>query len=114
MDLTTVSLINHTVDYDIALNKGLYSAGFAPRQMGNGAYRLDYNLYRESTRNQIWGDGTGGIWMVSGTIPLTILLPNGSREHTIYGRIPGPQATAQEGNYSDTITVTVDYDIGIL
>lgn len=106
-----VSLIDHMVEYDIALNKGLYSASFDPRQMGNGTYRLNYNLYRESTRNQIWGDGTGGTWVVSGTIPLTILLPSGSAEHVVYGRIPGPQATAHEGDYSDTITVTVTYDI---
>lgn len=97
-----------TVDYSIALNKGIYSTGFEPRQMGLAAHRLDYNLYTSNSYGTIWGDGTGVTQVVSDSITIPPLGSN-SVDHAVYGRIPASQTSAAVGSYSDTITVTVTY-----
>jgi spore coat protein U-like protein len=47
------------VNIIVTLSRGS-SAAFDPRTMRNGAEVLNYNLYRETTFQTIWGDGTGG------------------------------------------------------
>lgn len=89
--------------YSVSLSTGA-SGTYSPRTLVSGANTLNYNLFLNSARSTIWGDGTGGTSLVSGSIGL-LLLPN---NHTIYGRIPGGQNLAS-GSYSDTITVTVTY-----
>jgi spore coat protein U-like protein len=99
--------------YSIALNQGLYSASFNPRQMDDaGGHRLNYNLYTSGTHATIWGDGTGGTGVVSGSVSIPFLLGgSGTADNTVYGLIPGgTQPTAYVGSYSDTITVTVTYN----
>jgi spore coat protein U-like protein len=98
-----------TVDYSIALNKGIYGTGFEPRQMGLAANRLNYNLYTSNGYGTIWGDGSGVTQVVSDSITIPPLGSN-SVDHTIYGRLPGSQTSAAVGSYSDTITVTVTYN----
>lgn len=89
--------------YSVALSRGS-SGSYSPRTLVSGGNALDYNLFLNSSRSTIWGDGTGGTGVISGSIGL-LLLPN---NHTIYGRIPGGQNPAA-GSYADTITVTVTY-----
>ncbi len=97
------------VDYDIFLNEGVWSAGFpAPRQMDSGGNRLSYNLYTGSDHGTIWGDGTGGTAIVSDSITIPPLGSN-SVDHTVYGLIPARQTSTAVGSYSDTVTVTVNY-----
>lgn len=96
-----------SADYTIALNKGLYSASFSPRQMGSGTYRLNYDLYSDSGRSVIWGEGASA---VSGTVTIPLLVGSGFKDNPVYGRISGGQQSAQPGGYSDTITVTVTYN----
>ena len=43
----------------IQLDKG-GAPTFTPRQMRRSGEILSYNLYLDSTRSTIWGDGTGG------------------------------------------------------
>jgi spore coat protein U-like protein len=73
---------------------------FAQRQMVMGADRLNYNLYRDAARTQIWGDGTAP----------SVFLNRARRNttYTIYGRAPAGQWVAA-GNYLDTITITLLY-----
>lgn len=99
-----------TINYSATLNKGLYGADFTPRQMANSSYRLDYYLYSDSGHTANWGNGTDGTVIVTGAITLFILLDSAYVDHPIYGRIPGSQTTAHVGSYSDTITVTIDYN----
>lgn len=102
-----------TINYSATLNKGLHGADFTPRQMANDAnniYRLDYYLYSDSGHTANWGDGTDGTGVVTGSITLFILLDSAYVDHPVYGRIPGSQTSAQVGSYSDTITVTIDYN----
>lgn len=98
------------INYSVALDKGLYGADFTPRQMANSSYRLDYYLYSDSGHTANWGNGTDGTGVVSGVIALSLLLPSAHVDHPVYGRIPGSQTTAHVGSYSDTITVTIDYN----
>jgi spore coat protein U-like protein len=94
-----------SVAFDIALNPGLHSSTFAPRRMGHAtkSYLLDYNLFLDPARTQVWGDGTNATFTQSGH-------GNGAAQnYTIYGRIPGLQTGVGVGDYSDSVTVTVTY-----
>jgi spore coat protein U-like protein len=105
---TRLSPPNQTVPYVLALSTGL-SGNFNPRKMFNGAEALNYNLFRNNARTQIWGDGTGGTFTVSDTIPtLSPGNPTRSRNNTIFGRITIGQDLAA-GNYLDSITVTMTF-----
>jgi spore coat protein U-like protein len=81
------------------------SGGFSPRQMKltTGTDLLNYNLYRNSTRTQIWGDGTGGTYTLSWTVSR-----NKTVSRTVYGRIL-PLQDVPAGNYNETLTVTITY-----
>jgi len=79
------------------------SGSFAQRVLG-GAGSLAYNLYTSAAYSSVWGDGSGGTGVMSGT--QTLGTTNVS--YTVYGRIPARQDVAA-GAYVDTITVTVSY-----
>lgn len=95
-----------TVNYTIQLSKGT-AGSYAPRQLASGAQRLDYNLYKNSARTTVWGDGTSG---TSTTTDGYLLGVGGAvRNYTVYGRVPASQTATRSGVYADTITVTVNY-----
>jgi spore coat protein U-like protein len=73
------------------------------RRMFSGADSLRYNLYDKASRNQVWGDGTGGTQTVRFNVP-----PNRpvTVDATVYGRVFAGQAPAP-GFYVDNIVVTV-------
>ena len=100
-------VVSVLVSYDILLNKGIHASSFLPRQMASGVNTLDYNLYTDSTRTTVWGDGTGGTSIVTDGYLLGLFTVN--RDYTVYGRIPASQTGVHTGDYSDTITVTVNY-----
>ena len=93
------------VDYNIELNGG-DALSFNPRKMSNGGNTLDYNLYTNSGRSIVWGDGTGATVKVNDSY--TLAQTNEVRNYTVYGRIPAFQ-NVPVGTYNDTITVTVEY-----
>jgi spore coat protein U-like protein len=97
--------IGESVHYTIALSQGANPT--AARAMRSGANQLRYNLYSDSARRQIWGDGTSGSSTVSGS--LTISTSPTTRVYTIYGRIPNGQQAAQAGDYMDYVSVLVSY-----
>lgn len=88
----------------IILSKG-NSSSYATRSMVNGSQQLFYNLYRDTGRTIIWGDGSGGsqAYIINNPQPNNrdITLP-------IFGRIP-PAQNVKVGSYTDTITVTLTY-----
>ena len=94
-----------TASYTIVLSTGMGS--FSNRQLRSGASLLRYNLYSDSARTQVWGDGSDGSTTVSDSLPLTT--SSAIRSYTIYGRIPNGQQMAEVGSYFDTITVIVTY-----
>lgn len=82
------------------------SGSYAARQLrpASGTDRLDYNLYRNAARTQIWGDGTGGTSYFFIANP-----PNNQNINlTVYGRIPASQDVTV-GNYTDTVIVTINF-----
>jgi spore coat protein U-like protein len=87
-----------TSSFQIALNKG--QGSFAARQLQSGANVLYYNLYTDALRSLIWGDGTVGTTLASGS--------GTAATYTVYGRVPGGQ-NLPVGSYSDSITVTLNF-----
>ena len=76
---------------------------YSPRKMKQGALTLSYNLYRNSSRTTIWGNGSSGTSRYSATAQA-----NTTVNVTVYGRIPARQ-DATVGSYTDTITVTITF-----
>lgn len=81
------------------------SGTVATRQMASGANRMDYNLYRDGGRTQVWGQASG-----VDTVSLnTGNIGNGGSvdvTFTIFGRIPALQ-NVNAGAYSDSVQLTV-------
>ena len=83
------------------------SGSYATRRMTSGAWLLNYNLYTNSARTIIWGDGSGG--SVSQTLSGGSVSGGQRRfSRTIYGRIPALQNVGA-GSYGDTIIMTVTF-----
>lgn len=103
---TTGSLIYRCGQKDhniiVTLSQG-GGTSYPTRRMVHGNNQLFYNLYLDAGRTIIWGDGTGG------TQSFTISNPGNNQDLTvpIFGRIPAQQ-NVSVGNYSDTITITLD------
>ena len=96
-----------TVTYSININRGS-SSSYSPREMTSGANTLRYNLYRDASRLNVWGDTTGGTSNVTGALQLQAPLGSASVMHTVYSRIFASQ-NAVPGIYADSIVVTVAY-----
>ena len=94
-------------DYAIALSPGL-SNSFVQRTMTSGANALGYNLYSNSTRTTVWGDGSGAAPTVSGSMTLTKSARTHTDSPTVYGSVPALQDVGV-GAYSDNITIIVTY-----
>jgi spore coat protein U-like protein len=90
--------------FTVALNVGTGGGTFSARTMTNGGNSLNYNIYLDAARTQVWGDGSGSTVTASGTGSglLTANLLN------VYGMVPIAQDKAT-GTYASTITVTVTY-----
>ena len=76
----------------------------ASRSMLAGSL-LYYNLYKNASRTDIWGDGTAG------TTPLIQNLPGQFfffRNHAVYGRVSAGQDPVP-GVYSDIPMVTIEF-----
>jgi spore coat protein U-like protein len=86
--------------FSIALSSG--QGTFLGRQMVGGSNVMMYNLFTDAQRSVIWGDGTNGTVVVSGSGSGTSVI------YTVYGRIPGGQ-NLPAGAYSDSIVVTLNF-----
>jgi spore coat protein U-like protein len=90
-----------TINYDcgttalVALSAGR-SGNSTQRKLTSGASSLNYNLYIDPARTQIWGD------FFFGGLPQIV---QGKSSLNVYGRIPPGQNVAA-GAYTDTIIVT--------
>ena len=89
-----------TLQVGPSANSGL----IATRTMRSGANSMNYNLYRDSGRSQVWGQTSA---VDTGSISLT--MPNNSSANgtfVIYGRISAQQNVPM-GTFSDTVQITV-------
>lgn len=95
------------VNFVLSLSTG-GSGTYTSRRLASGANTLNYNLFTDATRSVIWGNGTGGTSLISGSLNLTPGQPTRSLTQTVYGRIPRAQDAAI-GAYLDSITVTLSF-----
>lgn len=72
----------------------------ARRMASNAGGTLGYQLYRNSSRTQVWGSGSNAQQVQ--------LLQAGAGNIPVYGTIPGGQAAAA-GSYTDTVNVTLTF-----
>lgn len=89
--------------YQVGIDAGTTAgSSIANRLMaGTGATTVQYQIYRDSARSQVWGN-TPGTDTVGGT-------GNGSAQAiTMYGRVP-TQPTPAAGTYTATVTATVNF-----
>jgi spore coat protein U-like protein len=100
-------LISTSDTITVALSTGL-SGSYTARTMLSGTNTLTYNLYLNSARTEIWGNGTGGTSEFSDTIAGGTGGGGGGFATTVFGEIPAQQ-NPFPGSYSDTITVTVNF-----
>ncbi|OUC12177.1 MAG: hypothetical protein B0A82_23930 [Alkalinema sp. CACIAM 70d] len=91
-----------TITIDISQGN---SGSFATRQMRQGSDSLNYNFYLDPTRTTIWGDGSGGTSQYGPVAPAE----NVSTSIPVYGRIPAQQTSVPVGNYSDTVSITINF-----
>lgn len=94
--------------YNIAMGTGVGTgATVVSRFMTNQSLSdqlLEYKLYSDSGGTVPWGDGTSGTSKVTGTAT------GSAQSHTIYGTIPAGQVGRKTGTYSDTVTVTLEFN----
>jgi len=93
-----VSCNSQKTNYTLMLSAGVGS--YNQRKMIYGSYALNYNLYTSSNLSAIWGDGSVGTSLVSGS--------GSFRSFVIYGRVFAQQ-NIYVGQYNDYITVTVSF-----
>jgi len=102
-----VSCTNGT-PFGVGLSAGTTSgATYAQRLLSDGTSNLQYNLYTSSAYASVWGDGTGGTQIRTGSgagIGTAVTL-------TVYGLLPDSAVNQAvvAGSYVDTIVVVLTY-----
>lgn len=98
------------INYTVSISNGLNGTSATTRAMVSGTKRLNYGVFRDPARSQVWGNGTGGTVVASGSMTIGPGNGNNSRTvvHSVYGRIPQLQDAAP-GTYADTLQVTLTF-----
>jgi spore coat protein U-like protein len=98
------------VAYALAVSNGLYGSSATTRHMGAPGGLLGYNVYADPARTLVWGTGSAGTVVASGSMTVGPGVGNGTRTvtHTVYGRMPAMQ-DAPPGEYLDTLVLTLNY-----
>lgn len=80
---------------------------YSTRVLKSGINTLTYNIYRDTSRTQILGDGSSSTY----TLASSSWTNSGTQnwQTNVYGKIPKNQYNVVPGNYSDSITWTVTY-----
>jgi spore coat protein U-like protein len=114
-DTDQVSPLNASGEIDVSCDSGLAytirlgqgqntGGGFFPRRMlevGGGA-TMAYNLYRNASRTEVWGDGSSNTFVISGIGAGVI------SRHIIYARVPARQ-NVTTGRYEDVVAVLFEW-----
>lgn len=94
------ALLGVPVSYSVAASPG-NSGSYSQRRLQSGAYGLNYNLYLDPSRLQVFGDGSPGTSKSAGICAAACVVP-------VYGRLSGGQ-TVPAGTYQDSILVTLEF-----
>ena len=73
------------------------------RRMTSGPDFLNYSLYKDAARTQVWGTGMAG-----GTTLTYNSASKASTNLTVYGTVPQAQDVTV-GSYSDVVVATINY-----
>ncbi|MEK9501363.1 Csu type fimbrial protein [Gaopeijia maritima] len=88
----------------VSFNAGTVAGStMAARLLGFGAETITFNLYRDSGRTEVLGDGTGG------TVTIDFTSTGGADGLSVFGRTAAGQNPKPAGTYSSTITATVTW-----
>lgn len=100
----TLTCLRRTA-YQISLDNGRNSLGTVRRMattVNNTSYYLNYELYRDASRSQRWGNTlTVDTYSSTGT--------GSAQQVTIYGRVSPVTGQPVAGTYADRIQVTITY-----
>src|SRR5919106_7048706 len=90
------------VNVTINMNQGISPGGSGSRNMMSNGNPLNYQLYRDATRTQVWGTGTGsaGGKVINPTVA-------GPQTHDVYGQIGPNQSPGANGTFTDTVVVSL-------
>jgi spore coat protein U-like protein len=90
--------------FSVALDAGTGSGAAMTARLltGPGGATLAYSIFCDAPRTQVWGDGSGGTDVATGTGTGV------AQSFTMYGRVPSLQ-TSTVGSYTDSVTVTLTY-----
>jgi spore coat protein U-like protein len=94
-----------TANYTITISPG--DGSFSSRKMISGGKTLFYNLFIDSSRVSVWGDGTSGTSSVSDSMTLTST--SGNKSYVVYSRIFSGQPLVTARTYADSVLVTMSY-----
>ena len=86
----------------IAMDNGTNGQGTARRMTSGGANFLGYEVYKDSSRTQVWG-AFGNGQLNGGIAP-----SRDPRQFIVYGRVASGQ-DVREGAFQDTVLVTVQF-----
>ncbi len=87
----------------ISLDGGLNSSGNPNgREMAGSPGFLTYNIYQDDSDTTLWGDGTEGSTEAA-------TADGNSDTATAYVNAPSGQTSAPAGNYTDTVTATINW-----
>lgn len=94
-----------SINYVVTAGGG-QSGSPSARYLSSGASHLVYQVYKDATHSQVFGDGSGSTLTYSGAWNV----PNGtsSKSAVVYGLIPGGQ-NPSPGTYDDTLTLTATF-----
>lgn len=82
--------------YTLGLSTGS-SGTYSARKVKSGAISLSYNLYLNAAFSQVWGDGSGGTSVSSGSPVVSV---------SVFAKLPA-QTKPAPGTYTDTIIASL-------
>lgn len=96
---TTIDVFCNTVTGSLTLSGG-GSGDINAREMSDGTNSLPYQLYTDTGRTTVFGDGTTG----------DAVAVTGSQSVTVYGQVTqgDAQAATPSAGYTDDVTVTIN------
>jgi spore coat protein U-like protein len=100
----TVRCVAQPGTYSVSIGPGLSGNQLIRTLSAGGGNILNYNLYRDPARTQVWGNGTPPSFVVTGS--RTSVGQPTINVHSLYGRVFSGQ-TPNPGSYADNLLVTV-------
>ena len=101
--------IDEKVFAETRLRRGAYGQRYdnGLRYDGLTTQTLGYNVYSDSTRTSVWGDGAGAP-QLSSSMKLINPRDTITNNHTAYGRVPAVQDVGA-GIYVDALLLTLNW-----